>query len=74
MSLVQPGQGGMQTLASVKTDAKGNFQFDRESQGPILVQAFYRGVLYNKMVCLVRRRAACKWTCTIPPANPASPK
>ena len=28
VSLVQPGGGGMQTLASVKTDADGKFKFD----------------------------------------------
>jgi len=50
VSLVQPGQGGMQTLASVKTDAKGVFRFDRDLQGPTLVQAFFGGVFYNKMI------------------------
>jgi hypothetical protein len=50
VSLVQPGQGGMQTLASVKTDAEGKFKFDRELQGPTLVQAFFGGVFYNKMI------------------------
>ena len=30
VSLVQPGQGGMQTLYSVKTDAQGKFRFDKE--------------------------------------------
>ncbi len=50
VSLVTPGQGGMQTLASVKTDAEGKFRFDREAQGPTLVQAFYGGVFYNRMV------------------------
>lgn len=49
-SLVQPGQGGMQTLASVKTDAQGKFQFTKDVQGPKLVQVFYEGVLYNKPV------------------------
>jgi len=50
VSLVQPGQGGMQTLQSVKTDAQGNFRLDKETQGPTLVQAFYGGVMYNKVV------------------------
>jgi hypothetical protein len=50
VSLVQPGQGGMQTLASVKTDAEGKFRFDRDLQGPTLVQAFFGGVFYNKMI------------------------
>jgi hypothetical protein len=50
VSLVQPGQGGMQTLASVKTDAEGKFKIDKDAQGPTLVQAFFSGVLYNKVV------------------------
>lgn len=50
VSLVQPGGGGMQTLASVKTDAQGKFRFDKQQLGPTLVQAFYGGVFYNKMV------------------------
>ena len=50
VSLVQPGQGGMQTLASVKTDAQGNFSFDKQPQGPMLVQALFAGVNYNKVL------------------------
>ncbi len=50
VSLVQPSQGGMQTLGSTKTDADGKFHIDKEAQGPQLVQAFYAGVQYNKMV------------------------
>ena len=51
VSLVQPGQGGMQTLSSVKTDAQGKFRFDKEPPpGPILLQTFYLGVLYNQPV------------------------
>jgi hypothetical protein len=50
VSLVQPSQGGMQNLGSAKTDAEGKFRIDKEAQGPQLVQAFYAGVQYNKMV------------------------
>lgn len=50
VSLVQPGQGGMQTLASTRTDAEGKFRFDKELQGPTLLQTLYEGVLYNKMM------------------------
>jgi len=50
VSLVQPGQGGMQTLASVKSDAQGMFRIDKSVQGPQLVQALYSGVLYNKVL------------------------
>lgn len=50
IQLVQPSQGGMQTLATLKTDANGKFQTDLEAKGPTLVQAIYQGVLYNKMI------------------------
>ena len=50
VSLVQPGQGGMQNLGSTKTDAQGQFHFDLATQGPTLVQALYAGVTYNKMI------------------------
>jgi len=50
VSLVQPGPGGMQTLASVKSDAQGAFRIDKSVQGPQLVQALYSGVLYNKVL------------------------
>src|SRR5580704_1848598 len=39
VSLVQPGSKGMQTLASVKSDAEGKFQIDKEvPPGPALLQ------------------------------------
>jgi hypothetical protein len=50
LQLVQPGQGGMQTLASAKTDAEGKFSFDKDPQGPMLIQAIFSGVLYTKVV------------------------
>jgi hypothetical protein len=51
VALVQPGQGGMQNLGSAKTDAEGKFRFDKETQpGPVLVQALYQGVQYNKVI------------------------
>jgi hypothetical protein len=50
LQLVQPGQGGLQTLASAKTDAEGKFSFDKDPQGPMLVQAIFSGVLYTKVV------------------------
>ena len=51
VSLVQPGQGGMQTLASIKSDAQGGFVFDKPvPPGPVLLQTFYEGVLYNQPV------------------------
>jgi hypothetical protein len=50
ITLVQPSQAGMQALGSTKTDAEGKFRFDKELQGPTLLQAMYAGVLYNKMI------------------------
>lgn len=49
VSLVQPSQTGMQTLASVKTDAQGKYHFEKDPPaGPILIQTFFQGVIYNK--------------------------
>lgn len=52
VSLVQPGQAGMQTLQSVKADAEGKFQLTKTAPGggPTLVQVFFSGVIYNKPV------------------------
>src|ERR1700681_120512 len=50
ISLVQPGRGGMQALGSTKSDPEGKFSFDKELQGPTLLQALHAGVLYNKMM------------------------
>jgi hypothetical protein len=50
VSLVQPSQAGMQNLGSTKTDAQGKFHFDKDTQGPTLLQALYSGVMYNKMI------------------------
>lgn len=49
VSLLQPGAGGMQTLASTKSDASGNFHFDRDPKGPRILQAIYNGVIYNQV-------------------------
>ncbi|HUA22121.1 MAG TPA: hypothetical protein VMB25_25430 [Bryobacteraceae bacterium] len=49
--LVEPTQGGMQNLGTVKTDAQGKFSFaSNDAQGPRLIRAIYEGVLYNKMI------------------------
>ena len=48
VSLVQPGASGMQTLGSVKSDAEGKFNIDKDyPPGPALVQAFYQGATYT---------------------------
>jgi hypothetical protein len=49
VSAVQPGQGGMKTLFSVKSDGQGVFRFDKEvPAGPLLIQTFFQGVIYNQ--------------------------
>jgi len=50
VSLVQPGQGGMKTIASTKTDAQGTFKFDKDPDGPTLLQTIFGGAIYNKMI------------------------
>ena len=50
VTLVQPGQGGMQTLGSAKTDAQGKFKIDKPAEGMTLLQALHAGVPYNKML------------------------
>ncbi len=50
ISLVQPGQGGMQNLGSAKTGADGKFRIDKPAEGAQLLQALYEGVSYNKMI------------------------
>jgi hypothetical protein len=48
VSLLQPGSQGMQTLASVKSDAEGQFKIDKEiPPGPAILQALYQGATYN---------------------------
>jgi hypothetical protein len=49
--LVQPGQSGMQTLASVKSDADGKFRIEKEyPPGPALLQAIFGGATYNTVL------------------------
>jgi hypothetical protein len=58
VNLVQPGAQGMQTLASMKSDAEGKFKIDKDvPPGPVLLQAMYQGVLY---------------TLVLPPGGPTS--
>jgi hypothetical protein len=58
LQLVQPGAQGMQTIATVKSDAEGKFKIDKEyPPGQALLQAVYQGVLY---------------TLVLPPGGPAS--
>ncbi|MGA8025886.1 MAG: carboxypeptidase-like regulatory domain-containing protein [Bryobacteraceae bacterium] len=52
ITLVKPGQGGMQTLGNTVSDASGHFVFDKDQPGggPQLLQASYKGVNYNKLM------------------------
>jgi hypothetical protein len=61
VTLFQPTQQGPQFIDSVKTDAEGKFNLTKEippgGAGPLLLQAVYDGVQYNK---------------TLPPGTPTT--
>lgn len=50
--LVQPGEQGMRPVGTARTNAQGEFSFDAEppANGPLLVQALYKGVTYTKSI------------------------
>jgi hypothetical protein len=52
ISLIRPGQNGMETIGSTTSDAQGHFQFEsaQPGGGPQLLQGTYKGVGYNKML------------------------
>ena len=51
VSLVQPGQNGMQPLGEASSGPDGKFRFDQAVQnGPVLLQVTYKGVTYNRML------------------------
>lgn len=52
VTLLKPGQAGMQTLGKTASDASGKFVFehDQPGGGPQLLQANYNGVNYNKLL------------------------
>jgi hypothetical protein len=50
ISLVQPGAGGMQAIATSTSDANGKFSIDHElPPPPALLQADYKGVQYTQV-------------------------
>lgn len=49
VSLMQPGAGGMSTLGTTKADAAGRFHFDKDPQGPRIIQVIYSGVIYTEV-------------------------
>jgi hypothetical protein len=50
VNLIQPSQQGMQTIGSIKTGPDGKFKIEKNAEPPVLVQAIYGGVPYNKMI------------------------
>lgn len=52
ITLVKPGQQGMQTIGTAASDASGRFTFEKDQPGggPQLLQANYKGVNYNKLM------------------------
>lgn len=52
VTLVKPGQQGMQTIGTTVSDASGHFVFEKDQPGggPQLLQAVYKGVNYNKLM------------------------
>jgi hypothetical protein len=52
ITLVKPGQKGMETVSATTSDAQGHFQFEtaQSGGGPQLLQANYKSVSYNKML------------------------
>jgi hypothetical protein len=51
VNLIHPGENGMQTLATVKSDADGSFKIDQQvPPPPALLQATYQDVQYNQVL------------------------
>jgi hypothetical protein len=52
VSLMQPSAQGLQTLATVRSDAEGKFKFDKDAPagGPVLMQAIYAKTSYTTML------------------------
>ena len=52
LSLIKPGQQGMQMISTASSDASGRFRFEKDQPGggPQLLQAVYKGVNYNKLM------------------------
>ncbi|MBV8847588.1 MAG: hypothetical protein JO307_32655 [Bryobacterales bacterium] len=51
VTLIHPGEGGMQTLGTAKSDAEGKFSIDKEVPSPpALLQTDFQGVTYNQIL------------------------
>ena len=50
VTLYKLGEGGLESVESVKSDSAGKFRIDQNLQGPRLLQSAYSGVTYNHML------------------------
>jgi hypothetical protein len=75
VSLMQPGQAGMQMLESVKTDADGRFNLKKEpAPGPAILQAVYSGATYNSVLTPGTPRTGVSIVVNETTTDPASAK
>ncbi len=75
VSLMQPGQAGMQMLETVKTDADGKFNLKKEPPpGPAIVQAVYGGATYNQVLTPGSPRTGLSVVVNETTTDPASAK
>jgi hypothetical protein len=75
VSLMQPGQGGMQMLETVKTDADGRFDLKKEpAPGPAIIQAVYAGATYNSVLTPGTPRTGISVVVNESTTDPASAK
>ena len=75
VSLVQPGANGMQTVASVKSDADGKFRIDKEyPPGPALLQGLLGGASYPLMITPGSPTTGLKLVVFDPTTNPEAAK
>ncbi len=74
VSLIHPGENGMQILASVKSGADGSFKIDKDLPSPpALLQGDYQGVTYTQVLPPNRPTTGVKFevfdATTTPPAD-----
>jgi hypothetical protein len=50
VTLMRLGDGGMMPLGTVKAAADGKFRFEQGAEAPLLLQATFDGVTYNKLI------------------------
>jgi len=75
VSLVQPGQNGMQSLASARSGADGAFKLDRDvPPPPALLQAIYQGVTYTTILAPGAPASGVRVMVSDTTTNPAAAK